>query len=141
MNKISWYIFRQLTVGMILVSFGLAGIIWLSQAVGRLDVIVNKVSTMAAFIYLTLLLIPNFLTIVLPIALFTVVIFIYSKMNADRELVILRAAGVSPFSIAKPALPMSASTSGSRATSLPTGRSGSASGSTRPGIWRPPGGT
>ena len=104
MNKVSWYIFRQLTTGMILMSVGLAGIIWLTQAVGRLDAIVNKASSAKTFIYFTLLLIPNFLTIVLPIALFTVVIFVYSRMNADRELVVLSAAGLSPYNIAKPAL-------------------------------------
>ncbi|MDA0241649.1 MAG: LptF/LptG family permease, partial [Proteobacteria bacterium] len=104
MNRVSWYIFRQLTVGMILVSVGLAGIIWLSQAVGRLDAIVNKASSAVTFIYLTMLLIPNFLTIVLPIAIFTVVLFIYSKLTADREIIVLRAAGVSPYNIAKPAL-------------------------------------
>jgi len=47
---------------------------------------------------------PNFLTVVLPIALFTIVVFVYTKMIMDRELVVMRAAGLNQFSLAKPAL-------------------------------------
>jgi lipopolysaccharide export system permease protein len=41
---------------------------------------------------------------VLPIALFAVVLFAYNRLNSDRELVVIRAMGVSPLGIARPAL-------------------------------------
>jgi lipopolysaccharide export system permease protein len=66
--------------------------------------IVNRGLSVGDFIYLTMLLLPNFLAIILPIALFTIVVFTYSKMITDRELVVMRAAGLSQVALAKPAL-------------------------------------
>ena len=66
--------------------------------------IVNRGVTGGMFLYLTMLLLPNFLSIILPVALFTVVMFTYSKLVTDRELVVMRASGMSQFALAKPAL-------------------------------------
>lgn len=104
MSGFTRYILRQLTVGMILVTAGLTCIIWLSQSLRFVEMIVNRGLSVGDFIYLTMLLLPNFLAIILPIALFTIVVFTYSKMITDRELVVMRAAGLSQFALAKPAL-------------------------------------
>ncbi|MDA0997959.1 MAG: LPS export ABC transporter permease LptF [Proteobacteria bacterium] len=107
MDIFSRYVFRQLFVGLMLVSAGLTCIIWLSQSLRFVEMIVNRGLTAGAFIYMTLLLLPNFLTVILPIALFTVIVFTYSKMIADRELVVMRAAGVSQVGLARPAIALS----------------------------------
>lgn len=104
MNGFTKYILRQLFVGMILVTSGLTCIIWLSQSLRFIEMIVNRGLSAGMFVYLTVLLLPNFLVIVLPIALFTVIVFTYSKLITDRELVVMRAAGLSQFALAKPAL-------------------------------------
>ncbi|MCH7831381.1 MAG: LPS export ABC transporter permease LptF [Proteobacteria bacterium] len=104
MNGFSKYVLRQLFVGMILVTVGLTCIIWLSQSLRFIEMIVNRGLSAGMFVYLTVLLLPNFLVLVLPIALFTVVVFTYSKLINDRELVVMRAAGLSQFSLALPAL-------------------------------------
>ena len=104
MDGFTKYILRQLIVGMILVTTGLTCIIWLSQSLRFIEMIVNRGLSAGMFGYLTVLLLPNFLVIVLPIALFTVVVFIYSKLITDRELVVMRVAGLSQFALAKPAL-------------------------------------
>ena len=104
MNGFTKYILRQLIVGMILVTSGLTCIIWLSQSLRFIEMIVNRGLSGGKFVYLTVLLLPNFLVIVLPIALFTVIVFTYSKLITDRELVVMRAAGLSQFALAKPAL-------------------------------------
>ena len=104
MSGFTRYILRQLTVGMILVTAGLTCIIWLSQSLRFVEMIVNRGLSVGDFVYLTMLLLPNFLAIILPIALFTIVVFTYSKMITDRELVVMRAAGLSQFALAKPAL-------------------------------------
>ncbi len=104
MSGFTKYILRQLIVGMILVTTGLTCIIWLSQSLRFIEMIVNRGLSAGMFAYLTVLLLPNFLVIVLPIALFTVVVFTYSKLISDRELVVMRVAGLSQFSLAKPAL-------------------------------------
>ena len=104
MDGFTRYVFRQLFVGMVLVTAGLTCVIWLSQSLRFVELIVNRGVGPGTFIYLTILMLPNFLTVVLPIALFTVVVFVYTKMIMDRELVVMRAAGLNQFSLAKPAL-------------------------------------
>jgi lipopolysaccharide export system permease protein len=104
MNSYTRYVLRQLFAGMILVSAGLTCIIWLSQSLRFVEMIVNRGVSAGTFVYMTMLLLPNFLTVILPIALFTVVVFTYSKMVTDRELVVMRAAGVGQLGLAKPAL-------------------------------------
>ncbi len=104
MNCFTKYVLRQLFVGMVLVTLGLTTIIWLSQSLRFIEMIVNRGLTAGMFFYLTVLLLPNFLVLVLPIALFTVVVFTYTKLISDRELVVMRGAGQSQFDLAKPAL-------------------------------------
>ena len=104
MNGFTRYVLRQLLVGMILVTAGLTCIIWLSQSLRFIEMIVNRGLSAGMFVYLTMLLLPNFLVLVLPIALFTVVMFTYAKLISDRELMVMRAAGLSQISLAKPAL-------------------------------------
>ena len=104
MNGFTRYVLRQLFVGMVLVTMGLTSIIWLSQSLRFVEMIVNQGVTALTFIYLTMLMLPNFLTIILPIALFCVTLFVYAKLVSDREILVMRAAGLSPISLAKPAL-------------------------------------
>ena len=97
MNSYTQYVLRQLFAGMLLVTAGLTCIIWLSQSLRFVEMIVNRGLNAGTFVYMTMLLLPNFLTVILPIALFTVIVFTYSKMVTDRELVVMRAAGVGQF--------------------------------------------
>jgi len=108
MNGFTRYVLRQLVVGMILVTAGLSCIIWLSQSLRFIEMIVNQGVGIGTFIYLTILMLPSFLTLILPIALFCIVLFVYSKLISDRELVVMRAAGQSQWSLSKPALILSA---------------------------------
>ena len=104
MSGITWYIFRQLIIGTSLVSVALAFLVWLTQSLQFLQFIVNKGLALGAWLKLTVLLLPWFLSVILPAALFFVVLFIYSKLSVDRELVVAQAAGMSRLRIAAPGL-------------------------------------
>ena len=65
MNGFTRYVLRQLFVGMVLVTIGLTCIIWLSQSLRFVEMIVNQGVTASTFIYLTMLMLPNFLTVIL----------------------------------------------------------------------------
>lgn len=104
MNGFSRYVFQQLFVGMMFVTISFTCIIWLSQSLRLVELIVNRGVSAGTFIYLTLLMLPNFLPVILPIALFCVVVFVYAKLVMDRELVVMRASGLSQFALAKPAI-------------------------------------
>jgi lipopolysaccharide export system permease protein len=104
MGNLSRYIFGQLGIGMTLVTLGLTCVIWLVYSLRLIDLIVNRGISTGTFLYLTMLSLPNLLDVILPIALFAVVMFVYSKMITDREIVVMRAAGVSQMGLAAPAL-------------------------------------
>lgn len=82
----------------------MTGVIWLFISVRAIESIINRGLSAKLFIYITALQIPNFLVHVIPIAVFIATLFVYSRLNSDRELVVLRAAGMSPLALAKPAL-------------------------------------
>lgn len=100
----SRYILKQLFVAMLFVTFCLTCAIWLTQSLRYIELIVKHGISFGTFLYLTMLLLPSFLSIVLPIALFSSILFTYNKLWMDRELVVLRAVGVSQLSLAIPAL-------------------------------------
>ncbi len=104
MLALSRYIFRQLAIGMVFVAAGLACALWLSQSLRYLDLIVDKGLSLLAFLRLTALLLPNVFVFILPISLFAVVLFTYNKLATDRELVVMRAAGLSDLQLARPTL-------------------------------------
>src|SRR6201999_394996 len=47
---------------------------------------------------------PGLLDIVLPIGAFIAVLFIFNRLVSESELVVMRAAGVSPFALSRPVL-------------------------------------
>ncbi len=85
-------------------SGALLTIVWLTQSLRLIDMIVTKGLSGFLFIKLTLLLMPSFLVILMPIALFAVILFVYNRMSLDRELVVMHACGLRPLQIATPAI-------------------------------------
>ena len=106
MPRYQRYLLRQLIGPFLLVTLGLTAVVWLSQSLRIIDLIVNKGLSFSAFLLMSMLVLPTFLSAILPIALFCSLLFVYNKLTIDSELVSLRAAGVSQWSLAKPALVM-----------------------------------
>lgn len=104
MKKLSTYITKQIIVGFLLVSFSLMSIIWLSQSLRFLDLIASKGISVGIFVKMTTLLMPRIFTILAPISLFAAVLFVYNRMLADQELVVMKSAGISPWQLARPAV-------------------------------------
>jgi lipopolysaccharide export system permease protein len=98
------YIFRQLLLALLAVTGGLTALIWLTQSLRFVELVVNRGLSMAVFLRLTVLLIPSFVAVILPITTYVVIQFIYQRLNGDRELTVIRSAGVSPLGMARPAL-------------------------------------
>ena len=104
MRKTTRYILRQLIGPLLFISFGITGVVWLTQSLRFIDLIVNKGLSILTFLHFTMLLLPSILTLILPIGLFCAVIYTYDRLTMESELVVLRAAGFSGFQLAGPAL-------------------------------------
>ncbi len=98
------YILRQLALALVAVTAGLVALIWLTQSLRFVELVVNRGLTLRTFLELTGLLIPNFVAVILPITTFMVVQFVYQRLAGDRELTVMRAAGLSPWALSRPAL-------------------------------------
>lgn len=107
MRLIYKYIVRQLFLGILITTLSLTTIIWLTQSLNLIEFIVNNGLPVKIFFKLTMLLLPTFLVLIIPIASFVVTLFIYNKLISDREIAVMRASGLSSFSIAKPAIYLS----------------------------------
>ena len=104
LNRITRYILRQLALSTLLVVVTLTSAIWLTQSLRFVDWIVNRGLPLSTFVYIAVLVLPSFLVVILPIALFSAVLFTYNKLQSDSEIVVLRAVGVSPTQLMAPAL-------------------------------------
>jgi len=103
-TRLDRYVFRQLLGALLLVTLGLVALIWLTQSLRFVELVVNRGLSFVVFLKLTGLLIPGFISIILPITTFVVVQFLYQRLSMDRELTVMRAAGLSPLAMARPAL-------------------------------------
>lgn len=104
MPRLNRYILRQLVLGLIAVTGGLAALVWLTQSLRFLELVLNRGLSLGVFLELTLYMLPNFVAIVLPVTTFIVVLAVYHRLENDRELVVMRGAGLSPLALARPAL-------------------------------------
>jgi len=95
MSRMSSYLLRQLVGPIALFSFLLTSVIWLSQSLRLLDLVINRGQSAPTFVYLTLLMLPSLLVVILPIAFFAGALYGLHKLNADSELVVMAAAGFS----------------------------------------------
>jgi lipopolysaccharide export system permease protein len=102
--RLSIYVLGQMIGPIALFTFLLTAVIWLTQSLRLLDLVINRGQSAPTFIYLTILLIPSLLVIILPIAYFAGTLFSLHKLNADSELVVMSAAGFSRAQIAVPVL-------------------------------------
>lgn len=103
-TRIDRYIFRQLALALIAVTGGLTALVWLIQSLRFVELVVNHGLSFLVFVELTGLLIPSFVAVILPITTFVVVQFIYHRLAGDREITVMRASGLSPFALSRPAL-------------------------------------
>lgn len=104
MKRIDRYIFRQLAATTLFVAITLTCVVWLTQSLRFIEMIVNRGLSATMFLYFTMLLLPSFLGVILPVALFIAVLFIYNRLLTDSELVVMRAGGYSQYSLARPAM-------------------------------------
>jgi lipopolysaccharide export system permease protein len=98
------YILRQLIFALIAVTTALVALIWLTQSLRFVELVVNRGLSMRVFLQLTSLLIPGFIAVILPITSFVVVQFVYQRLSGDRELTVMRSAGLSQWALARPGL-------------------------------------
>ena len=71
----------------------LTAIVWLTQILRFLDFMLSRGLSLLDFLYLTGLMLPSLLLMLLPISLAIAVIYTYNKLTVESELIVLNAVG------------------------------------------------
>lgn len=106
MRQYERYLLAHLLWPTVLVTAALTGIVWLTQVLRFIDFMLNRGLTLGDFLYLTGLMLPALLLVIVPIALCIAVIFTYNRLTTDSELIVLHAVGVSKLQLARPVMAM-----------------------------------
>lgn len=104
MRSITWYIARQVLAVTLLAAVVLCFMVWLFRSLDAVDMMLNRGLPVTSFLHFASLQLPRFVLFVSPMAVFGAAVFTYNKLIMDSELIVLRAAGLSPFTLSKPVL-------------------------------------
>ena len=97
-------IFRQTTGALLVVLFSLTMVVWLATALKQLKLIVSQGQSFWLFLKMTLLILPNLMALIAPIALLIAAIHTLNRINSDSELIVINASGATVWRVAAPLL-------------------------------------
>ena len=101
------YIFKNLLIATVFIAVTLAVVIFLTQSLRFLELVIESGASSSAFWILTALALPRFFEIILPLSLMAATLFLYNRMTSDSELIVVRSVGYAPATLAKPAILLS----------------------------------
>ena len=104
MNTFASYIFRQALGPLLAILGALAAIAILTQGLNQLDIIITNRRAGFAFVWVTLLAIPQLVSLIMPLAVFFAVLYALNRMHSESEIAVAYSAGVSRWRIASPIL-------------------------------------
>ena len=102
MGSIDKYIFKTTLSSFALVLVSLTGVIWITQALRGIDLMTSQGQTILTFLGITGLVIPALVLIIAPIALMIAISHTLNKLATDSEIIVMNAAGFSPFRLFYP---------------------------------------
>ena len=103
MTLIQRYLLRQIALPVVAACAALAGIGLLSQSLDQLSLIVERGQSLWVMAKLTLLALPQLLSVILPIGLFVGALISLTRLQREQELTAIFASGVGRWSIILPA--------------------------------------
>ncbi len=102
MGSIGRYVFRTTMVAFLITLVSLTVVIWFTQAMRDFDLITSQRQTLFVFMGITGMIIPLLVMILAPIALVMAVAHVLSKLGSDSEIIVMNAAGMSPWLLLRP---------------------------------------
>ncbi len=102
MGSIDRYIFRTTLGAFLIILVSLTAVIWVTHALRDIDLMTNQGQTILVFVGITGLVIPQLVLIIAPIALVIAVAHVLNKLATDSEIIVMNAAGMSPWFLFRP---------------------------------------
>jgi lipopolysaccharide export system permease protein len=104
MGSLNWYVFRTTMVAFLITLVTLTVLIWFTQAMRDFDLITSQRQTLFVFVGITGLIIPLLVMMLAPIALVLSAAHVLNKLGSDSEIIVMNAAGLSPWRLLVPFL-------------------------------------
>jgi lipopolysaccharide export system permease protein len=104
MGSIGRYIFRTTLGAFLVVLISVTTLMWITQALRDFDLMTNQGQGILTFVGLTALIIPLLVMIIAPIAFMVAMAYVLNKLATDSELIVMNAAGMSPWHLFRPFL-------------------------------------
>ena len=101
---ISSYIFKQTLRNVLVATMVFISVVWLSQSFKTIKLIINKGADISDFMILSLYSFPSWFIIALPFGIFAGSMISYIRLENDKEIVVMKAAGISFSGISRPAI-------------------------------------
>lgn len=101
-KTLNHYFLRQLAETFAIVLLVLTALVWVSQALRLLNLVIEKGRSLTEFLELTGLLVPWIMGLIAPSALFIACVYILDRLNGDSELVVIHASGTSRWRLLRP---------------------------------------
>jgi len=97
MGSIGRYIFRTTFVAFLVILVSLTAVIWVTQALHDIDLVTSQGQSILVFVFITGMIIPLLVLVIAPIALLIAIAHVLNKMSTDSEIIVMNAAGMSPW--------------------------------------------
>ncbi len=104
LKSLDKYILRQFLTPFILILTVLTLVIWMTQTLQRLELLVDNGQNLGYFLYLSILVIPSLLVVLIPFSMFGACIYALYRMHVDSEIAVMFATGISRTRVALPIL-------------------------------------
>jgi lipopolysaccharide export system permease protein len=108
MKLLQRYLLRQLTLPIVAAAGSLAAIALLSQSLEQLEIIVERGQSLAVMLKLTLLALPQLISVILPIAVLVGALTALTRLQREQELTAAFAGGLTRWQALRPALRIAA---------------------------------
>lgn len=104
MSILDKYLVRHALIATLFTTAVVTAVIWLTQALRLLELVLDRGAPVSVLLWMLLLTVPTFFSVVLPLGLTLAVLFTLYKFSMDSELVVMRSSGLSNPRLAKPLL-------------------------------------
>ncbi len=104
MGSIGRYVFRTTMGAFVITLVSLTVVMWFTQAIREFDLITSQRQTLFVFVGITGLLIPLLVMLIAPISLVLATAHVLNKLSSDSEIIVMNAAGISPWRLLRPLL-------------------------------------
>jgi lipopolysaccharide export system permease protein len=111
LKRLDFYLLGQIAWVAALLAFVLTGLMLMIQSLRFLDLIIQSGASGLAFVTLSLLALPRFFEVIVPVALAASTVFVLLRLGQDGELTVMQGAGMAPARMGRAALVLAGCTS------------------------------